>query len=181
MPRSLIRILIIMCGFIAMPPLLHEFLQPGLPPLVLVVHDKPRPLPDFQFSDASGNGLSLNRFRGTFILVNVWATWCPPCKQEMASLDRLASLVAEKNLKILPISIDVSESAGVSAFYERLGLKNLPTYVDPSKRVMDALAITGIPTTMLIDPEGREIARTVGPAQWDAPASVKRISELVAP
>lgn len=178
MQRSLIPILIIVCGFVAMPLLLHGFLKPGLPAIALSVHYEPRQVPEFQFSDAAGNSLSLNRFRGTFILVNVWATWCLPCKEEMTSLDRLASLIAEKDLKILPISIDVTESAGVRAFYERLGLTNLPTYVDPTKRVMDALAITGIPTTLLIDREGHEIARMIGPAQWDSPESVKRISKI---
>jgi thiol-disulfide isomerase/thioredoxin len=178
MQRSLIPILIAAFGIVAIPPLLHALLKPQLPSVALLVHDTPRQLPDFKFSDGSGKSLSLSRFRGTFILVNVWATWCPPCKEEMASLDHLASLVLDIELKILPISIDVSEFGGVRAFYLQLGLKKLPIYVDPSKKVMDALAITGIPTTLLIDREGREIARMVGPAQWDSPESVKRISKI---
>lgn len=127
--------------------------------MALLARDTPRELPDFQFSDVSGNDLSLSRFRGRFILINVWATWCLPCKEEMASLDRLASQVSGQDLTILPISIDVSRAAGVLGFYKRLGLKNLSIYIDPSKRVMDALSVTGIPTTILIDREGREISR----------------------
>jgi hypothetical protein len=96
----------------------------------------------------------------------------------MASLDHLALLFAKKDLKIIPISIDVSGAPVVRSFYKRLGLNNLSIYVDPSKRVMDALAIIGIPTTLLIGRDGREIGRMVGPAQWDSPESVKRISEI---
>jgi thiol-disulfide isomerase/thioredoxin len=133
-------------------------------------------LTDFTFSDGSGGSLALKDFRGTFTLVNVWATWCPPCKEEMAALDHLALLLANKNIKIVPISIDVSGAMVVRSFYERLGLKNLSIYVDPSTKVMNALAIIGVPTTLLIGRDGREIGRTVGPAQWDA--SVKHISEI---
>ena len=83
----------------------------------------------------------------------------------MASLNHLALLFANRNIKIVPISIDVSGSLNCAAFSnERLGLNNLSIYVDPSKNVMDALGITGIPTTILIGRDGREIRRTVGPA-----------------
>ena len=181
MKRSLVPILLIVCGFVAIPSLLHKLFPHKLPPALFLVHNSPRPLADFTFSDDTGRSLTLNRFRGTFILVNVWATWCPPCKEEMASLDHLALLSAGKDLKIIPISIDVSGATVVRSFYKRLGLNNLPTYIDPSKRIMDALAITGIPTTLLIDRDGHEIGRMVGPAQWDAPESVKRISEIVGP
>ncbi len=178
MRRSLIiPILIIVCGFVAFPPLLHRLFPPKLPAAELIVHDFARQLTDFTFSDGSGRSLTLDHFRGTFILVNVWATWCAPCKEEMASLNHLALLLANKNIKIVPISIDVSGALRVRSFYERLGLNNLSIYVDPSKNVMDGLGITGIPTTLLIGPDQREIGRIVGPAQWDAPESVKHIAE----
>jgi thiol-disulfide isomerase/thioredoxin len=177
MRRSLIAILIIVCAFVAFPPILREFFPLKLPAAELDTHS-PRALTDFTFSDGSGRNLTLEHFRGTLILVNVWATWCAPCKEEMASLNHLALLFENKNIKFVPISIDVSGALTVRSFYERLGLNNLSIYVDPSKNVMDALGITGIPTTILIGREGREIGRTVGPAQWDAPESVKRITEI---
>jgi thiol-disulfide isomerase/thioredoxin len=178
MRRSLIPILIIVCAFVAFPPLLREFFPLKLPAAELIVHNSPRGLADFTFSDGSGRSLTLDHFRDTLILVNVWATWCLPCKDEMASLDHLALLFANENIKIVPISIDVSGAVTVQSFYERLGLNNLAIYVDPSKNVMDALGITGIPTTVLVGRDGREIGRMVGPAQWDAPDSVKRITEI---
>ena len=178
MRRSLIPILIIICAFVAFPPLLHELFPPKLPTAELIVRNSPRPLTDFTFSDDSGRSLTLDHFRDTFILVNVWATWCAPCKEEMPALNHLAVLLANKNIKIVPISIDVSGGLSVRPFYERLGLNNLSIYVDPSKNVMDALGITGIPTTVLVGRDGREIGRIVGPAQWDVPESVKRITEI---
>lgn len=178
MRRSLIPILIIVCAFVVLPPLLHRLFPPTLPVAQLVVHKLPRQLTDFTFSDSSGRRLTLEDFRGTFVLVNVWATWCPPCREEMASLNQLSALFANENIKIVPISIDASGLLVARSFYKRLGLNNLSIYVDPSKGVMDALRITGIPTTLLIGRNGREIARMVGPAQWDAPDSVKRILTL---
>jgi thiol-disulfide isomerase/thioredoxin len=177
MRRSLIPILIVVCAFVAFPVALRKLFPLQLPAAELIVHSSPRGLIDFTFSDGSAHNLTLDHFRGGLVLVNVWATWCPPCKDEMASLNHLALLFADKNITIVPISIDVSGAISVRSFYERLGLNNLLIYVDPSKNVMDALGITGIPTTILIDRDGREIGRMVGPAQWDAPESVKHIRE----
>jgi thiol-disulfide isomerase/thioredoxin len=181
MRRSLIPILVIACAFVALPHIVREFFPLKLPAAELVAHSSPREVTDFAFSDGSMRDLTLAHFRGTPILVNVWATWCPPCKEEMASLNHLSLLFANKNIKIVPISIDVSGALTVRSFYERLGLNNLSIYVDPSKNVMDALRITSIPTTILIGRDGREIGRTIGPAQWDASASVTRITEIVGP
>ena len=178
MRRSLIPILIIVCAFVAFPPILRDFFPLNLPTAQFVAHNSIRTPTDFTFSDGSARKLTLDDFRGRFILVNVWATWCRPCQEEMASLNRLALLLAKKDIKIVPISIDVSGAETVRSFYKRLGLNNLSIYVDPAKNVMDALGITGIPTTILIGRDGREIGQMVGPAQWDAPESVKHIREV---
>jgi thiol-disulfide isomerase/thioredoxin len=116
MRRSLIPILIIVCAFVAFPPLLREFFPLKLPAADLVARNSPRALTDFTFSDGSGRNLTLDHFRGSFILVNVWATWCPPCKEEMASLNHLVLLLASKNITIVPISIDLSGAPSVRSF-----------------------------------------------------------------
>src|SRR6185503_4942664 len=117
MRRSLIPILIIVCAFVAFPPILREFFPLKLPVAELIVHNSPRGFTNFTFSDGSRRNLTLDHFRGTLILVNVWATWCPPCKEEMASLNHLALLFANKNIKVVPISIDVSGVLTVRSFY----------------------------------------------------------------
>jgi thiol-disulfide isomerase/thioredoxin len=178
MRRPLISLLIIICAFVAFPILRQKVFPPKLPVAQLLAQNLTNTPTNFTFSDGLGRSLTLNDFHGTNILVNVWATWCPPCKQEMASLNHLALLFANKHLKIIPVSIDVSGVSSVRSFYERLGLNSLPTYADPSKSVMDAFKVTVIPTTILINRDGREIGRMVGPAQWDAPESVKHISAV---
>jgi thiol-disulfide isomerase/thioredoxin len=178
MRRSLVPILIIIAAFVVLPSILRDFFPAKLPTAELVAHNSPRALTDFVFTDGSARKLTLDHFRGTPILVNVWATWCLPCREEMASLNRLAPLLAQKHIEIVPISIDASGADTVRPFYRRLGLNNLLIYVDPTKSVMDALGVAGIPTTILIGRNGREIGRTVGPAQWDAPESVNHISEF---
>ena len=151
--RSLIAIVAIIGAFTMLPFLLHKFFSLRLPDTQFVVHQRPRPLPIFTFLDAFGHSLTLNHLLGSILLVNVWATLCPPCKAEMASLNRLASLLANKTIKIVPIYI--SSVVTVRTFYKKFGLNNLLIYVDPSKTVMDALQVTGIPTTLLIGQDER--------------------------
>jgi len=178
MRRSLIPTLIIFSAFVVVPPIMREFFPLKLPTADLVADNSARALTDFTFSDGFARKLTLDDFQGTFILLNIWATWCRPCQEEMVSLNHLALLFAKKNIKIVPISIDVSGAVTVQSFYGSLGLNDLSIYVDPSKKVMDALRISGIPTTILIGPDGREIGRMLGPAKWDSPESVKHISEI---
>ena len=177
--RSLIPILILVGAFAAAPPLLHRLLSPDVPVAKLVALNNDHPPTNFRFSDGSGRSLTLEDFRGTPILINVWATWCSPCREEMPSLNRLARLLRTRDVEIIPISIDVSGVRTVRPFYERLGLNNLKIYVDPSKSVLDAFGIVGIPTTVLIGRDGHELGRMIGPAQWDAPESVKHLAEIV--
>lgn len=179
MRRSLIPIALVVSGFIVIPPLIHKLFPPELPAAILSLHERPRQLSLIRFNDGAGRSITLNHFHGRFILLNVWATWCTPCTEEMASLNRLASLFDEKDLMIVPISVDPSGAPTVRAFYSKLDLDRLNIYVDPSKKVMHALTVIGIPTTLLIDRDGFEIGRSIGAARWDAPTSVTRISDIV--
>lgn len=103
MRRSLVPIVLIACGFVVLP-LLHRLFPPELPVPQLIVYNPPRQLADFSFSDGSARSLTLNRFRGHFLLVNIWATWCSLCKDEMASLNHLALLSTGTDLEVIPIS-----------------------------------------------------------------------------
>ena len=178
--RRLGPLIAIVFGFAAIPPLAQKFFAPELTVATLRPLATRRPLPEFKVEDDLGRAVSLERFRGTFILLNIWATWCPPCKEEMPSLNRLAATLAPENLKVIPISIDLSGAGAVRAFYKRMGLDKLPIYVDPSKDAMRSLGVVGIPTTILIDRTGLEIGRFAGAARWDAPAFVIWLSRLLA-
>lgn len=130
--------------------------------------DQPRAVPALRFADGDNQSLSLPDFRGRPILLNIWATWCVPCRKEMPALDRLQASFDKSELLVLPLSIDRQGSAVVKPFYQELGLKALGIYIDQSGKASSELNAVGVPTTLLIDREGREIGRKIGPAEWDS-------------
>lgn len=132
------------------------------------VRETPRPLPELTFVDGDGEAMTLQAFEGQFVLLNIWATWCIPCREEMPSLDRLQARLGGPDFKVVPLSIDREGLPVVKAFYEELGLKALGVYVDQSGKASGKLGAVGIPTTLLVDRQGRELGRTAGPAEWDS-------------
>jgi thiol-disulfide isomerase/thioredoxin len=148
-------------------------------PLELSVFDKPRDLPEIRFADDQGHDLTLTDFRGRVVLLNVWATWCVPCRKEMPALDRLQAKLGGDEFLVIPLSIDRDGVAAVKRFYQELGLQKLGIYIDPSGKGGRALAIPGVPTTLLVDRQGREVARKMGAAEWDAPEMVALIERTM--
>jgi thiol-disulfide isomerase/thioredoxin len=148
-------------------------------PLDLSVFDQPRTLPEIRFQDDQGHDLTLADFRGRVVLLNVWATWCVPCRKEMPALDRLQAQLGGNDFHIVPLSVDREGIAPVKRFYQEVGVEKLSIYVDPSGRGSPSLAIPGVPTTLLIDPEGREVARKMGAAEWDGPEMVSLVERTM--
>ena len=138
-------------------------------PLELSVFEQPRPVPELRIQDDQGHDLTLADFRGRVVLLNVWATWCVPCRQEMPTLDRLQARLGGKDFLVMALSIDRKGVEAVRGFYREVGVEKLAIYVDSSGKGSRSLAIPGVPTTLLIDREGREVARKMGEAQWDSP------------
>ena len=126
-------------------------------------------LPEINFKDAAGSDRSLATFRGRFVLLNVWATWCLPCRQEMPALDRLQSKLGGVDFEVVALSIDRRGIEAINDFFARNKITKLAAFNDPSGVAKNALAVFGIPTTLLIDREGREVQRWVGPVEWDSP------------
>ena len=137
--------------------------------------DPPRPLPELRFVDGEGRPLTLADFRGKVILLNIWATWCIPCLREMPTLDRLQAKLGGPRFEVVVLSIDIGGIPVVEKFYRALKLDSLGIYVDKTLRVKRDLGIVGIPTTLLIDRQGREIGRLAGPAEWDSKEAIKAI------
>jgi thiol-disulfide isomerase/thioredoxin len=131
--------------------------------------DPPRALPVLRFEDGAGHRQSLANFRGRPVILNIWATWCSPCRREMPALDRLQAELGKTGLVVLPLSIDRKGASVVRQFYRDLGLVALGVYVDPSGEAAGAVGAMGLPTTLLIDRDGREVGRKIGPAEWDSP------------
>lgn len=138
--------------------------------------------PRLSFQTGDGRSVSLETFRGKTVLLNVWATWCPPCRKEMPSLDRLQASKGGDGFVVVALSIDKGGAAQVAPFFAEVGIRNLTTYLGEPGATMAALGIVGLPTTLLLDADGVERARWAGPKEWDSPAAVAEIdSRLEAP
>lgn len=139
------------------------------------LYAQPRALPLIRFSDGNGRTRSLADFRGKVVLLNIWATWCVPCRKEMPTLDRLQAKLGGPGFEVVALAIDDDGLPAVQEFYMQTGIKRLRVYLDKRGEALSNLGVTGIPTTLLIDREGREVGRKLGPAEWDSPAAVKLI------
>jgi thiol-disulfide isomerase/thioredoxin len=133
-----------------------------------------------EFRNASGEHLTLADFRGRVVLLNLWATWCGPCRAEMPALDRLQAMHQGDGLAVLAVSVDKGGSAAVQHFFEQRGLRNLTPYLDANGATVRAFGARRIPTTLIIDRDGNVVGSLVGPKQWDSPdtaALVRRYLE----
>ncbi len=149
--------------------------------LALAVFKSPRPIPAIGFTDAVGRAKTLQDFRGRVVLLDVWATWCAPCRQEMPALDHLDGRLGGADFVVVPVSIDRNGHAAVEPFYRVLGIKRLGVYLDPLGRGTSALSVPGVPTTLLIDRYGRLLARKIGGAPWDSPPMIALIRRFLPP
>ena len=160
-------------GFFAAPALAKlgpELLTGSLAKFTLL--KEPKPLPELAFTDADDRPLKLADYKGKTVLLNFWATWCAPCVKEMPSLDRLQAELGKDRFVVLPLSLDGPSRPKVAPFYADRKLTNLGIYFDKGKKVMGALDISVLPTSVLIDADGRELGRLEGEADWDKPEAI---------
>ncbi len=135
------------------------------------VKESPKPAPDVTFQDREGNPVSLADFKGQVVLVNFWATWCAPCIEEMPTLDALEAELGGPGFRVIAVSQDVGGREQVEPFLrEKLDLSHLGIYLDPQGELGRAFGMRGLPTTYLIDAEGRVVGGLEGPADWNGPA-----------
>src|SRR6267378_6417636 len=150
-------------------PRLGEFI-PSSPPV---------PAPTISLVDLAGNTVSLSEFAGRLVLINLWATWCEPCLREMPSLERLQSRLGDR-IAVIAVSEDRGGSKVVEPFIAKLGLQSVKTYVDPKSDVGHAFEVRGLPTSFLIDRDGRVLGRVEGGAEWDSSKMLGVIEPLLA-
>jgi thiol-disulfide isomerase/thioredoxin len=141
---------------------------------------EPRPMPPLHFVEGSGRAATLADFHGRTILLNIWATWCLPCRHEIPTLDRLQAKLGSRDFEVVTLSVDRGGVAAVQAFFREINVQALRIYVDPSSDATGALGLSGLPTTLLVDPDGREIGRRIGPANWDGLEMVRAIRARLA-
>jgi thiol-disulfide isomerase/thioredoxin len=137
------------------------------------------PVPEVTFLDSDGNERSLADFQGRIVVLNLWATWCAPCRKEMPSLDRLQAEHGGEDLEVVALAVDRSDIDKIKAFYDELGVANLAVYHDPTAKAGRALRAPGLPTTLVIDREGHEVGRVLGDAEWDGDDVVSLLTAIM--
>ena len=149
------------------------------------IAESPLRVPDLPFQDASGKRLTLDSWRGRTVLLNLWATWCVPCRKEMPALDALQQRLGGPKFEVVAVNIDTRDLDKPRAWLKEVGVKNLAFFADPeAKTFQDLKAIGrafGMPTTILVDPQGCEIGSIAGPAEWASDDAVKLIQAAIRP
>jgi thiol-disulfide isomerase/thioredoxin len=138
------------------------------------------PVADAAFQDAQGKPLKLSQWKGRVALVNLWATWCGPCRKEMPALGRLQKELGSDQFEVVAISVDRKGAEASSAFLKETGAENLELYVEPTTAIVNDLQAIGLPATLLIDRKGNEIGRLLGPADWASPEAQALIKAALA-
>ena len=134
----------------------------------LTFHATPQPTSDATFYTVDDQPLSLEDYKGRYVLLNFWATWCAPCREEMPMLADLQSELKSETFEVLTIATGRNAVTGMRKFFEEIGVENLPLHRDPKQKLARDMAVLGLPITVLINPEGLEIARLRGDAHWNS-------------
>jgi thiol-disulfide isomerase/thioredoxin len=150
----------------------------------LVVAERPLHLPDLVLRTADGQERRLSDWRGRTVLLNLWATWCIPCRKEMPALDALQAKLGGPAFEVVAVNIDTRDPDKPKNWLKEAGVNRLNYYADPSAKVFQELKVVGralgMPTTLLVDPSGCEIATIAGPAEWGSDDAVKLVSAALA-
>lgn len=126
-----------------------------------------------------GSSVTLEAFRGKIVLLNFWATWCPPCVQELPALDTVQGRLGGKGFQVVPVSTDVLGASAVRKFYRQHGIKHLPVFKDVRGRLAQAMGVQGLPTTFVLDVDGSVIGTHTGFKHWDDPAFMSTLADLI--
>lgn len=148
----------------------------------LALRDEPGEAIEAEFLKPSGAAGSVEDFAGKVTVMNLWATWCPPCRKEMPSLNRLQAALEGTGAQVATVAVQSGGREKALEYLERNELDKLPAYSDDRNKLPREVGILGLPTTLILDPEGREIGRVQGDAEWDTPEAVallKRLAEML--
>ena len=138
-----------------------------------------QPVSDVTFTDPDGGTFQLSDFKGKHVLVNFWATWCAPCRKEMPMLSELQTEYGGDAFEVVTIATGRNELAAIRRFFDEVGVDNLPLYLDPRSALGRDMGVLGLPITLILDPEGQEIARMRGDAEWNSPSAKAIIETLI--
>lgn len=138
----------------------------------------PAPLPQAALIDMADAPRSMDEFKGKWVVLNFWATWCPPCREEMPALDRLQAAMPE--IAVVPVATGRNDPAAIERFFTEAAIANLENIRDPKSELARAMGVMGLPVTVIVNPEGQEVGRLIGDAHWDSPDAQALIKALMA-
>lgn len=146
----------------------------------LMVHAEPASVPDIAFQDEAGSERRLSDWHGKYVLVNFWATWCAPCRKELPALDRLNGAFGAQDFEVVTIATGRNSIPAITRLFDETGVTSLPILLDPRQDLARQMAVFGLPLSVLLDPEGQEIARMTGDAEWDSESARAIVAALLA-
>lgn len=144
-----------------------------------IKHPAPQDIAPFSFADGNNQPVGLSNWKGRVVLLNLWATWCAPCRKEMPELSKLQKLLGSKDFEVVALSEDIKGLPASSAFLKDTGADNLALYIDQKATALAAIQSVGLPTTLLIDRNGKEVGRLLGPADWASPDALTLIKSVL--
>jgi thiol-disulfide isomerase/thioredoxin len=146
----------------------------------LTFHSSPQPVPDTPFATWEGDEARLSDYAGKHIVLNFWATWCAPCRKEMPQLSALQAELGGDAFEVVTIATGRNPPQAMQRFFEEIGVDNLPLHMDPKQALARDMAVMGLPITVILNPEGQEIARMRGDADWSSDSAKAIVSALIA-
>ncbi len=147
----------------------------------LSFHSTPKDASGASFTTEDGGTATLADFEGKYVLLNFWATWCAPCRKEMPMLSELQTEFGGDDFEVLTLATGRNAVPAIEGFFDEIGVANLPAHRDPGQKVAREMGVLGLPITVILDPEGREIARMQGDAHWSSDSAKAMIAGLLAP
>jgi thiol-disulfide isomerase/thioredoxin len=144
-----------------------------------VIHNKRKPVSDINFLDGSGKQRSIDDWRGKVVLINLWATWCAPCRKEMPELAELQRIMGGDDFEVVAISVDRKGAEASAKFLIEAQATSLGLYIDRTAEILNPLKALGLPATILVDRLGNEVGRILGPAEWAGEDALRLIAAAI--